>query len=105
MLLSWAKYCEVRVARVPGPGHGTAKDEKFCCSLIKDMLEKSIKDVIDRIRQSSLFQQSQGYDFAFKCPQSNCKKRIGYESLVVVLNPKDLKSLNCESCKFMQPLK
>ncbi len=100
VLLSWAKYCEVRVSRVPGPGHGTAKNEQFCCSLIKDMLEKSIKDVIDRMRQNSLFQLSQGYDFAFKCPQSNCRKRMGYESLVVVLNPVDLESLNCESCKI-----
>ena len=98
VLISRAKYCEFRVSRPPGAG----KDEEFskCCPLLKDMLQKSIKDVIDRMRHSSLFQPSYGYDFAFKCPQSNCKETMGSGSSLVVINPADLKSLTCESCKI-----
>ena len=105
VLLSRAKYCEVRVSRVSQP-LGAVKDEEFssikCCPLLKDMLQKSIKNVIDRMRQSSLFQPSYGYDFAFKCPQSNCKETMGSGSSLVVINPADqhLKSLTCESCKI-----
>ena len=97
VLISRAKYCEFRVSRAPG----AAKDEEFCsikcCPLFKDMLQKSVKDVIDRMRQHSLFQLSQGYDFAFKCPQSNCKDRKGNGSSLAIINPE---SLTCESCKI-----
>ena len=96
VLISRAKYCEFRVSRAPG----AAVDEKFCCLLIKDMLQKSIKDVIDRMRQRSLFQLSQGYDFAFKCPQSDCKKKVGNESLAVFNLGDHLESLKCESCRI-----
>ncbi|XP_064392221.1 uncharacterized protein LOC135339913 isoform X4 [Halichondria panicea] len=100
VLISRAKYCEFRVSRPPG----AVEDEEFsstnCCPLLKDMLQKSIKNVIDRMRQSSLFQLSHGYDFAFKCPQSNCKETMGSRSSLVVINPADLKSLTCESCKI-----
>ncbi|XP_064388252.1 uncharacterized protein LOC135336416 isoform X2 [Halichondria panicea] len=100
VLISRAKYCEFRVSRPLG----AAKDEEFSkfCPLLKDMLQKSIKDVIDRMRQSSLFQPSHGYDFAFKCPQSNCKKTMGSGSSLLVINPEDqhLKSMTCESCKI-----
>ncbi len=95
VLTSRAKYCEFRVSRA-------TKDEEFssakCCTLIIDMLQKSIRDVIDRMRQSSLFQLSQGYDFAFKCPRSDCKTRMGNESSLAVINPRDLNSLKCDSC-------
>ncbi|XP_064407131.1 uncharacterized protein LOC135351978 isoform X3 [Halichondria panicea] len=96
VLISRAKYCEFRVSRAPG----AAVDEEFCCPLIKDMLQKSIKDVIDRMRQRSLFQLSQGYDFAFKCPQSDCKKKMGNESLAVFNLGDHLESLKCESCRI-----
>ena len=100
VLISRAKYCEFRVSRPPG----AVEDEEFsstkCCPLFKDIIQKSIKDVIDRMRQSSLFQLSQGYDFAFKCPQSNCKDRKGSGSALAIINPGDLKSLTCESCKI-----
>lgn len=95
VLISRARYCEFRVSRALG----AVEDKEFCCPLIKDMLQNSIKDVIDRMRQNSLFQLSQGYDFAFKCPQSKCKKRTGNESLVV-LNLGDLETLNCERWVF-----
>ncbi|XP_064387520.1 uncharacterized protein LOC135335853 isoform X4 [Halichondria panicea] len=92
VLISRAKYCEFRVSRAATDGEFSSTK---CCTLIIDMLQKSIKNVIDRMRQSSLFQLSQGYDFAFKCPRSDCK---GNESSLAVINPGDLKSLMCESC-------
>ncbi len=98
VLISRAKYCEFRVSRASG----AVRDEELttCCPQIKDMLQKSINDVIDRMRQNPLFQLSQDYNFAFTCPK--CEKGMGNQVLAV-LNPEVLK-MTCESCKTTMDL-
>ncbi|XP_064407136.1 uncharacterized protein LOC135351980 isoform X2 [Halichondria panicea] len=94
-LISRAKYCEFRVSRAPG----AVRDEEItkCCLLIKDILQKSINGVIYRMRQNSLFQLTQSYNFAFKCP--HCEKRMGNESFAL-FNLENVRDLKCKSCKI-----
>ena len=104
-LISWMKFCEVRVFRAPN----APTDEEFhsssCCPLIRDVLTKSINSVVNAMRQNSVFKLSQGYDFAFKCP--HCHGNPGHEPLATIdsasltNSPEDM---TCVVCKTAAPL-
>ena len=98
VVISWPKYCEFRISRA----QGAPSDENFhnsnCCPLIKELLTKSISQVLDGMRHNSLFQMSQDYDFAFKCSNHSSKQVLGHEALAVISSDCS-KEMNCATCR------
>ena len=105
VLISWPKYCEFRVSRA----HGAPCSEGFhysdCCPLIKDMLTKSITLVLDGMRQRYLFQQSEGYNLAFKCSNHSSNQDPGHEALAIISSdfPKEKKCTTCMTTTLLTP--
>ena len=98
VLISWPKYCEFRVSRARGAPSNEDFHNSSCCPRIKEMLTKSINQVLDGMRQSSLFQRSQDYDFAFKCSLHPSNQDPGHEALAVI-SQDNSKEMNCTKCK------
>ena len=97
-LISWPKYCEFRVVRAFGAPSNEDFDSRKCCPLIKDMLTESINLVLDGMRQSTLFQRSSHYDFAFKCSNHPSNQDPGHEALAVIASECS-KEMTCTKCK------
>ena len=102
-LISWPKYCEARVSRASGTNITGEFHSDSCCPLIKDTLVKTLNTVVDKMRQSSLFQFSQGYDLAFKCPNHSQEAHApGHEPLAVIeqrtqnQGPQTIKCIVCK---------
>ena len=98
ILISWPKYSEFRVVRALGSPSNEDFDSRNCCPQIKDMLTQSINLVIDGMRQSSLFQMSSHYDFAFKCSNHSSNQDLGHEALAVITSDCS-KEMTCTKCK------
>ena len=111
-LISWPKYCEIRVTRASGLSVSTIEEfyKENCCPFIRDAILEAINHVIHKMRQTSIFHLSRGYDLAFKCPHLNNHEEesgcSGHEPLAVVSDalsdtPKEMR---CVVCKSTTPL-
>ena len=105
ILISWPKYCEFRVSRAHGAPSNEGYHNSNCCPLIKNLLTQSINQVLDGMRQRSLFQKSGDYDFAFKCPNHSSNQDPGHEALAVISKdcPNEMTCTKCMTTTILTP--
>ena len=109
-VISWPKYCEFRVFKSSDMAEEFHSPES--CPRIRNTILKAIDQVIEVMRQSSLFRLSKDYQLAFRCPDSkhiiSSIEGLGHEPMAVIDNenpngPQKITCLKCKKSNYLRP--
>ena len=110
-LISWPKFCEVRVTRAVGAPTVEGFHSENCCPFIRSAIVGAINHVIVNMEQSSIFHFSPSYKLAFRCPVTSShrsEESLGHEPLaaldsVLNRNPKEITCVFCKTTSSLTP--
>ena len=103
-LISWPKYCEFRVALASGARIDEDFSNENCCPLIRDTICEAINQIINSMRQSSVFHLSRTYTLGFKCPNHASNADYGHAPQAV-FDLNNIQDMECDICKLSPPLR
>ena len=105
-MISWPKFCEFRVSRSSASNIQEEFHSAESCPLIRRTIIKAVDQVIETMKQSSLFQLSKDYVLAFRCPDHSTKlgETLGHEPVAAIDSESDPQTITCSECKAANSL-